>query len=90
MYNLDMSDTISISNARANLPDLVKKVSENYDRIIITSHGKPTAAVISVEELESLEETAQVLAIPGIVEDIRKSEEQIKKGEVVRLEDIDK
>ena len=83
-----MSDFISISDARAILPDLINKVSKNMDRVTITVNGKPKAVVLSPEELESLEETAEILAIPGALESIRKGKEQIKKGQFVKLADL--
>jgi len=93
MYNLlyirIMSDLISISNARANLPDLVTRVSDTLERITITVNGKPKAILVSAEELESLEETAEVLAIPHIKKDIEKSRKQIKKGEFIALSELE-
>ena len=83
-----MSDLISISQARANLPDIVTKVNKNMDRVTITVNGKPKATLISAEELESLEETAEILAIPGALKDIKEGMEQIKRGEFTRLEDL--
>lgn len=80
-----MSNPVSISNARANLPELVSKVSENLDRVVITVNGQPKAVLLSAEELESLEETAEVLAIPKIKEDIKKSQKQFANGEFVPL-----
>ena len=58
------------------------------DRIIITVNGKPKATLLSAEELESLEETAEVLAIPNIKKDISESRKQIKSGEFVSLSDL--
>ena len=83
-----MNNFISISNARATLPDLINKISKNMDRVTITVNGKPKAVVLSSEELESLEETAEILAIPGALESIRKGKEQIKKGQFVKLADL--
>lgn len=88
LYIVSMSDLISISDARANLPDIVTKVSNTLGRVTITVNGKPKATLISAEELESLEETAEVLAIPHIKEDIKKSKEQIKNGEFIALSDL--
>lgn len=87
---MSTSNQLSISNVRAKLPDLVDKVSKHYDRVVITVNGKPKATLVSIEELESLEETAEVMAIPGALESIKKSEEQIKKGQFVTLDDLDK
>ncbi len=83
-----MSNLIAISDARANLPDLVNKVSKNLDRVVITVNGQPKAILVSSEELESLEETAEILAIPGALESIKKGTKQIKKGEFIPLSEL--
>lgn len=73
-----MSNFVSISNARTKLPDIVNKVNKNLDRVIITVNGQPKAVLLSTEELESLEETAEILAIPGARESIREGLKQAK------------
>lgn len=74
-----------ISDVRTNLADLVNKVSKDLDRVIITINGQPKAILVSSEELESLEETAEILAIPGSRESIKKGTEQAKKGDGILL-----
>ncbi len=83
-----MTNLIAISDARANLQELVNKVNKNLDRIIITINGRPKAVLLSEEELESLEETAEILAIPNIKRDIAKSRQQIKEGKFILLENL--
>lgn len=83
-----MSNLISISDARTNLPDLVTKIHKNLDRAVITVNGQPKAVMLSIEELESLEETAEVLTIPHIKEDIIKSRKQIKEGKFIPLTNL--
>lgn len=83
-----MTNLISISDARAKLPDLVSRVNKYMDRIVITVNGEPKATLVSQEELDSLEETAEVMAIPNIKKDLQKSKEQIKRGEYILLEDL--
>lgn len=85
-----MTNLVAISDARANLQRLVNRVNEKLDRIVITINGQPKAVLLSEEELESLEETAEILAIPEALKRIKKGEEQIKKGQFVSLENIDK
>lgn len=79
---------LAISDARATLPDIVEKVSSYFDRVIITVSGKPKAVVLSIEELESLEETAKLLSIPNLKKDLNKSQQEIKKGDFVPLADL--
>jgi len=83
-----MTNPIAISDARSNLPKLVEDVNKNLDRVIITVNGDPKAVMLSMEELESLEETAEVLTIPRIKEDIKKSRKQIKKGQFIPLSQL--
>lgn len=83
-----MNTVLSISDARQSLPNLVDKVNKTEDKIVITVNGKPRAVLISAELLEILEETAEVLAIPNIKEDLKKSRKQIKSGDFVPLKDL--
>ena len=83
-----MSNFISISDARNNLPSLVDKVNKGLERVTITVHGQPAATLISQEELESILETAEILAIPGALASIKKGRDQIKKGQVVPFEKV--
>ena len=76
-----MSNLISISDVRANLPELVNKVGNTMDRIIITVNGQPKATLVSTEELESLEETAEVLIIPRVKESMLRGLKQAKKNQ---------
>lgn len=69
-------DTIAISDLRFNLPSVVDRISRNLERLTITVSGKAKAVLISKEELESLEETAEILAIPGALEAIKKGSKE--------------
>ncbi len=83
-----MTNLVAISDARAHLPNLVNKVNKYLDRVIITINGHPMATLLSLDELESLEETAEILAIPGAKARIIRGTKQIKKGEFVPLSDL--
>jgi prevent-host-death family protein len=49
-------EDISIAELRARLGDLVSRVSYKHDRVVITRHGKPVAALISASDMEKFEE----------------------------------
>jgi prevent-host-death family protein len=49
-------EDISIAELRARLGDLVTRVSYKHDRVVITKHGKPVAALISANDMEKFEE----------------------------------
>lgn len=89
LYTLPVMDTIAISDLRNNLPSIIEQVSEGLRRLIVTVSGKPKAVVMSVDELESLEETAEIMAIPGILKTIKKSRDQFRKGQYITLEELE-
>jgi len=50
------------------------------ERVIITRHGRPAVVLISVDDLESLEETLFWQSQPGIHEDIAAAREEATAG----------
>ncbi len=82
-------DTIAISDLRANLPRLVNQVAERFRRFVVTVSGRPKAVLISLDELESLEETAEILSLPGAYEKIKKGAVETKKGEGITLDKLE-
>jgi prevent-host-death family protein len=50
-----MPSSISTSKAREFLADIVTEVAYRGERVILTRHGKPVAAIVSAEDLERLE-----------------------------------
>lgn len=83
--------TISATKARADLYDLIEDVSKKRKRIGITNKGETKAILISARELESLEETLDILSSnPNIVRELEQIEEDYKRGNVYDWEDVKK
>jgi prevent-host-death family protein len=68
-----MSTTIPLAEVRARLSPLVGSVEQTHERIVITKNGKPAAVLISYDDLESLEETLEILADPEALSAIKAS-----------------
>jgi antitoxin YefM len=83
-----MTNIINVSDARKKLPSLVDKVSEGLESFLITVNNKPKAVLLSVEEAESLEETAEILSIPGAKASIKEGLKEAKRGLGKPLEDL--
>ncbi len=45
----------TVSEARNNFPELLNRVGYGQERILIERHGKPVAALISMEDLNRLQ-----------------------------------
>jgi prevent-host-death family protein len=55
---------VSIGRVKRDISDLVNRVAYGGERIVLTSRGKPKAAIVSIEDYEHLEqdESKQALA----------------------------
>lgn len=51
-----MPHEIPVTQARAEFADLVNRVVYAGERVVVTRHGKPLAALVSAADLERLEE----------------------------------
>lgn len=58
------------------------------ERVTITRHGKPAAVLISAAELDSLEETLDILSNPNALREIREAEAEMARGEYTTGEEM--
>ncbi|MFD3512969.1 type II toxin-antitoxin system Phd/YefM family antitoxin [Streptomyces sp. NPDC058657] len=54
-----MTYEIPVTQARAELADLINRVVYGGERVVVTRHGKPLVALVSAADLERLEEEQQ-------------------------------
>lgn len=81
-----MSETMPFSEAKASLSELADRVERQHERILVTRNGRPSFVLVSPDDLESLEETLDILRDPKLVESIRRSRRDAAEGNVNRLE----
>ncbi|MEW2446789.1 type II toxin-antitoxin system Phd/YefM family antitoxin [Streptomyces parvulus] len=51
-----MAYEIPVTQARAELADLINRVVYGGERVVVTRHGKPLVALVSAADLERLEQ----------------------------------
>ena len=83
-----MSNTVSATDARAKLYDLLEEVEKLSKRVIITSHGKTKAVLVNADELEGLEETLEVLRDKDAMASIERSKKDIKEGRLYTFKEV--
>jgi prevent-host-death family protein len=54
-----MAYEIPVTQARAELADLINRVVYGGERVVVTRHGKPLVALVSAADLERLDELDQ-------------------------------
>jgi prevent-host-death family protein len=76
-----MSDVVlPLAEIKKRLSEIVDGVEDRHDRVVLTRHGRPAAVIISPDELESLEETLEILSDPKALTAIRAAEAEIDAG----------
>jgi len=75
---------ISYTAARENLASTMDQVCEDHDPVVITRKRDQAVVMISLEDFQSLEETAYLLRSPANAKRLAESVAQLKKGKIVK------
>lgn len=82
-----MSEVLPFSEVKAHLSEIADRVEAEHDRIMVTRNGRPSFVLMSPDDLESLEETLDVLRDDELMESLRESRREASRGERLRLKD---
>jgi antitoxin YefM len=78
---LAMTITTSLADAKNRLSEIIQTAVTTHERVTITKNGKPAVVLLSVEDLESLEETLAVLSDDWLMAGIREGEAALAAGD---------
>ena len=74
---------ITISDFREKLKEYLDRVLDNHEAVIVSRPKKNNVVVISLEEYESLRETAYLLSSPKNAARLHESLQQLQQGKTV-------
>lgn len=80
---------VTVSEARSNLYEMMEEVKKYLKRFTITHHGKPQAMILPIEDVESWEETLEILSDKKLMRNLRKAEKDIEEGRVYTLQHVE-
>ena len=72
-------DTLSLSEAKMKLSELIKKVQSTDTEVLITRNGRPAAVLVSPDEYEGWRETIKIKADADFMREIKKGIAALKK-----------
>jgi antitoxin YefM len=72
--------TLPVSEAKARLNELTRLAHGQHERFTLTRNGRPEAVLLSVDDLEGLELTLEILADQESVAAIRDSLAELEAG----------
>ena len=76
--------TQSLRDVRDHLSEVIDRVEQQHDRVVVTRNGRPAAVILSPDDLAQLEETIDVLGDSEALADIREADAAYARGDVVR------
>ena len=79
-------DAITYSAARANLASTMDRVCNDHEALIITRNGEQSVVMLSLEDFQSLEETAYLLRNPANAKRLLTAMGQLNAGKGVKRE----
>lgn len=81
--------TLPLSEVKARLSRLIDEVNARDERVTITRNGKPVAVLVSLDEIESWQETVAVRSDPELMEQIQAGVRDLERGaELYTLEEL--
>ncbi len=82
-------ETLSLSEAKMKLSELIEKVQSTDAEFIITKNGRPAAVLVSPDEFEGWRETIAIKADGDLMTEIKKGISALKKKpKVYTLEEL--
>ena len=81
--------TLSLSEAKMKLSELVDKVHSTDEEVMITKNGRPAAVMISPDEFDSWKETIRIKSDSDLMAEISRGLIALKKkGKLYTLKEL--
>jgi antitoxin YefM len=82
---MSVSEQMPLADVKNRLSEVVDRLEREHGRVVITKHGHPAAVVMSLADLESLEETLDVMDSADLLAAIRSSLAEVASGRAEAL-----
>lgn len=80
-----MTDMLPFTEAKAHLSELAERVETMRERVLVTRNGRPSFVLVSVDELEALDETLDILRDAELTASLARSRGEAAAGKTVPL-----
>jgi prevent-host-death family protein len=83
-----IQEYVSVTQAKAQLLNLVRRLHNTGDAIAITKNGVPEAVLVSMEKFQGLLETLDILADEKTMKSLRKSMREAEKRKWISEDEV--
>lgn len=82
---MSAAEHLSLADVKNRLSEVIETLEREHGRVVVTKHGRPAAVMLSIEDLESLEETLEIMSNPDLLDAVREGERDVAAGRTTRL-----
>lgn len=79
---------LPLGDVKSHLSEIVGRVHDHHERVTVTVHGKPSAIIISLDDLEALEETLEIMRDAATMKRLAESDAELARGEYVSADEL--
>ena len=72
--------TLPLGEVKTHLSELVARVHDHHERVTVTVHGRPSAVLVAIEDLEQLEKTLTILRDSDVLRRLAESDAELSRG----------
>ncbi len=83
-----MSEVLPLAEVKAKFSEMVDRVEQQHERITVTRNGRPAAVLMSAEELDTLEDTLELLSDPTSMAEIQEARLEVRAGRTVSADEL--
>jgi len=83
-----MAEILAFTEAKARLSELAARVENGHERFVLTRRDRPSFVLMSPDELESLEETLDILGDEELMASLRLSQQEAAEGKLISLNEV--
>jgi prevent-host-death family protein len=80
-----MTESMAFSEAKAHLSELAERVEREHERFLVTRNGRPSFVLVSPDDLDSLEESLDILKDVELYASLEISRSESARGETLPL-----
>jgi antitoxin YefM len=80
--------TMPLGEVKSHLSELVSRVNDHHERVTVTVHGRPSAVLLAVDDLDRLEESLAIMRDTDTLRRLAESDAELARGEEVSADEL--
>lgn len=81
--------TLPLSEVKTHLSEIADDVVRTHERVTVTRNGREALVILSIEDLESIEATLELLADPAAQTRVAVAEAEVAAGDTFSLDEVE-